>query len=1289
MKQKLLNFTRLRSLVLLAVIAFLGAGQAWGDDVVDQLSKDDLAANGTSYTNFSNVQKNTAVYAGRTSVQNSSIGMKRDGSNGAGIFTTTSGGVAKSLSFTWTSTSNRTLQVWGKNSAYSLDDTKNQSNFGTKIAEVTYNSNNTSPTLTLNGTDNYEYILIVPSSTSMLSIKDVAITWEVSGGSNPSISAENVNVTYNATSGTIAATIDNAVTGGALSASITSGNDGNWLSLGSVNGTNVPLTINSNNDGVVSRSATVTLTYTYNTNETKTKEVTVTQGVNSIYGSSTNPYSVAEAKSVIDAAGKTTVSDKYVTGIVSQVDNYNSTYSSITYWISDDGTTTNQFEVYGGLSFNEGTAFSAKADIQVGDVVVVKGNITYFSKNSVYEFEQNNHIVSQKLVAPTFYPEAGAVGSGTELTITDEHPSSTIYYTTDGSTPTTSSTAYNASSKPTITAATTFRAIAVKTSVNNNDNYVQSDVASASYTLLTPVATPVITLAGGTYTSAQMTTITCGTQGATIYYTTNGDNPTTSSTAYTGAISINESMTIKAIAAKDGMANSAVAEASYTINIPAINAENVAIAYDATSGTITSTITNPVNGGVLTAAITGGNEGSWLSLGTVDGTNVPLTCSANDGNADRTATVTLTYTYDTNKTVTKEVAVTQAHFVPDYADLPFEWTSSFKSMPTGVTNNGVSSDTNGTYLKFDTDGDNLVLKINECPGTLSFDIKGNPGNNNEWEGTFTVETSEDGTQWTSLASYNSVSTNNSYDSKSIDLDENVRYIRWTYSKTTGNLAMKNISLTAYVAPSSDPSITLTSASVNATAALSDGTIDITYANLTISKMEDFGVQFYDGQGQKILTGSEPDWLEVLVAEQDPSIGTGYVVSYTIQANDGAARTAYFKVFASGTTDFVYSDLVTVTQAAYAPLPTPTNDDYIRISDLSQLTDGSIVVIAARYNDTTNGYYAMANSTSGKPSGTSFASTTSNSNEILPSDIVDNEDDYYWVVNVTTATVNNETVKYYTFTKSNGDKIGYTSSTNFATNGDNTEWTVESGTSVDAAMVASYNGFVIKNKNTDTRAFAFNGSAFGAYSTGNNNMASQSYNFYLDFFVQIPSTPTTESVTVSNVGYGTYASDNALDFTGSSIKAFYATVSGTTMTFRSVSKVPANTGVLLYKDGGATEDVPVFSGTADEVTGNAFVRGTGASVTWASDNEKYVLFNGDDGIGFYKANNNRIATNRAYIQVPTGTNVKSFAINLDDTDAIKAIAGESENAVIYNLAGQRVNKAQKGIYIINGKKVLVK
>ena len=538
-------------------------------------------------------------------------------------------------------------------------------------------------------------------------IKSITIEYSTGGGggSTPSISAENVSVAYNATSGTIAATINNAVDGGALSASITGGNDDNWLSLGTVDGTNVPLTINSNNNDVISRSATVTLTYTYNTNETKTKEVTVTQGVNSVYGSSTNPYTVAQAIAVIDAAGKTTVSNKYVTGIVSQVDNINS--GAITYWISDDGTTTNQFEVYKGKGIS-GASFSAVSDIRVGDVVVVRGDITYYSSSSIYEFASGSNLVSQKLVAPTFYPAAGAVGSGTELTISDAHTDATIYYTTDGNTPTTSSTQYNSSSKPTITAATTFKAIAVKANCEN------SDVASASYTILSAVATPEITLAGGTYTSAQSTTITCGTDGATIYYTTNGTNPTTSSTVYTGAISINESMTIKAIAVKDGMANSAVAEATYTISIPAITASNVNITCDATSGDIAYTMENTVEGGVLTASVP---VGSWLTPGAVSASAVAFTCTENSENTNRTTTVTLTYTYDTNKTVTKEVTVTQAaNEVPIVPAVPGE--GAFVK----VTSN--ENLTNGTYLiVYEGDDDHAAVAFDGSLTTL--DAAGN------------------------------------------------------------------------------------------------------------------------------------------------------------------------------------------------------------------------------------------------------------------------------------------------------------------------------------------------------------------------------------------------------------------------------------------------------------------------------------------------------------------------------------------------------------------------------------
>ena len=110
-------------------------------------------------------------------------------------------------------------------------------------------------------------------------------------------------------------------------------------------------------------------------------------------GTQNNPYTVAQAIDAIDAAGQGTVSDVYVKGIISKVDGY---YSSkyITYWISEDGSTeSQQFEVYNGLNI-DGAAFASVDELKVGDEVVVKGDITYYSKNSVYEFAKDNQIVS-------------------------------------------------------------------------------------------------------------------------------------------------------------------------------------------------------------------------------------------------------------------------------------------------------------------------------------------------------------------------------------------------------------------------------------------------------------------------------------------------------------------------------------------------------------------------------------------------------------------------------------------------------------------------------------------------------------------------------------------------------------------------------------------------------------------------------------------------------------------------------------------------------------------------------
>ena len=77
--------------------------------------------------------------------------------------------------------------------------------------------------------------------------------------------------------------------------------------------------------------------------------------------------------------------------------------------------------------------------------------------------------------------------------------------------------------------------------------------------------TPVFSVASGAVNSGTEVTISCATEGAKIYYTTDGTKPTASSTEYTAAISVTAAVTVKAIAVKSGMKDSAVASASYLI----------------------------------------------------------------------------------------------------------------------------------------------------------------------------------------------------------------------------------------------------------------------------------------------------------------------------------------------------------------------------------------------------------------------------------------------------------------------------------------------------------------------------------------------------------------------------------------------------------------------------------------------------------------------------------------------------------------------------------------------------
>ncbi len=172
---------------------------------------------------------------------------------------------------------------------------------------------------------------------------------------------------------------------------------------------------------------------------------------------------------------------------------------------------------------------------------------------------QNSAIgVAKYIIAaanPVFSPKAGKYTSAQSVTITDATTGAVIYYTTDGSTPTTKSTVYNGAI--TVSASQTIKAVAVA------KGFANSTVVSAAYIIV--AATPVISPKAGKYKSPQSVTITDTTTGAVIYYTTDGTTPTTKSTQYGGAITVSTNTTIEAIAVAPGYSNSAAAKAIYTI----------------------------------------------------------------------------------------------------------------------------------------------------------------------------------------------------------------------------------------------------------------------------------------------------------------------------------------------------------------------------------------------------------------------------------------------------------------------------------------------------------------------------------------------------------------------------------------------------------------------------------------------------------------------------------------------------------------------------------------------------
>jgi hypothetical protein len=196
---------------------------------------------------------------------------------------------------------------------------------------------------------------------------------------------------------------------------------------------------------------------------------------------------------------------------------------------------------------------------------------------------------------PTFSPSAGDYTTAPTVTIDSTTPSANIYYTTDGSTPTSPPTGTTQlySGPIAVNATETVQAIAVA------NGFGVSPVASAAYQVGPLASTPAFNPAGGTYNSIQNVAISDATTGATIYYTTDGTTPSTGSAVYSGPITVNSNQTIQAIAAAPGYSNSSVGSAAYTINIPQTAQPTISPAAGNYSSTQTVTISDATAGAAI------------------------------------------------------------------------------------------------------------------------------------------------------------------------------------------------------------------------------------------------------------------------------------------------------------------------------------------------------------------------------------------------------------------------------------------------------------------------------------------------------------------------------------------------------------------------------------------------------------------------------------------------------------------------------------------------------------------
>lgn len=188
---------------------------------------------------------------------------------------------------------------------------------------------------------------------------------------------------------------------------------------------------------------------------------------------------------------------------------------------------------------------------------------------------------------------------------------------------------------------------------------------------------------------------------------------------------------------------------------------------------------------------------------------------------------------------------------------------------------------------------------------------------------------------------------------------------------------------------------------------------------------------------------------------------------------------------------------------------------------------------------------------------------------------------------------------------------------------------------------------------------------------------------------------TVATTITSAGWATLYTDYALDFENTGLTAYTASYSDSKVTLTEVQNVPAGTGVVLKGDAN-TYSIPVIA--SSETAKGQLTGSTTEGLVYsaeAADDYYMLTLNSEGKAQFTKLTSGTIAAGKAYLPIAKAANGARLlsVVFADDATGISSVPaandGMATDAPVYNLKGQRVSQPQKGLYIVNGKKMVIK